>query len=51
MNLYMFEYLDNDTMEREDIRAVDSADAFNAFRADHPGVAIANVWVEIFGAK
>lgn len=51
MNLYMFEYLDNDHRERAEVHAVDSLDAFDAFRADHPATPIANVWVERFGAK
>lgn len=51
MNLYMFEYIDNDHRERAEVHAVDSLDAFDAFRADHPATPIANVWVERFGAK
>lgn len=51
MNLYMFEYLNNGHTERAPVRAVDSLDAFDAFRADHPADPIANVWVEHFAAQ
>ena len=54
MNEYLFEYIDNrdnHATKREPIRAVDSRDAFDAFRASHPAAPISNIWVEIFGAK
>jgi hypothetical protein len=51
MNLYMFEYIDNGNTERDQVHAVDSLDAFDAFRAEHPRTPIANVWVERFDAK
>ena len=48
VNLYMFEYIQDGKIRRVSVRAVDSLDAFNAFRIDHPSVPIANVWVEAF---
>lgn len=51
MNVYLFEYIDNEERKREKVRAVDSLDAFNAFRAEHPAVPIADVWVQAFRAK
>lgn len=51
MNVYLFEYLDDNAIEREHIRAVDSKDAFNAFRASHPAAPISNIWVELFSTK
>lgn len=52
MNLYMFEYLhDGRKEEPVKVRAANAADAFDMFRADHPAVPIAYVWVELFGAK
>lgn len=52
MNLYMFEYLrDGRKEEPVPIRAANAADAFDAFRSDHPAVPIAYVWVKLFGGK
>jgi hypothetical protein len=51
MHLYMFEYVDREGNSRTTkVQATNSSDAFNAFRADHPYVPIADVWVE-FGAR
>lgn len=51
MNLYHFEYLDDGRVQVENIRAVDSRDAFTMFRLDHPAAPIANVWVELFATR
>lgn len=46
----MFEYHSGGTIMRESYRAVDSYDAFNAFRISHPDNVIAHVYVELYGA-
>lgn len=52
MNLYMFEYLDEHrTRQHQSIRAIDTGDAFDAFRIEHPYAPISLVWVEVFGIK
>lgn len=50
MKLYLFEYHHNGTIITERVPAVDSLDAFDAFRAKHPHAIIAHIWVE-FGAS
>jgi hypothetical protein len=52
MNVYMFEYVHDGRKEDPvPIRATNAADAFDAFRADHPSVSIAYVWVDRFGSS
>lgn len=52
MNVYMFEYLDDGRPAGPvSIRATNTVDAFDAFRADYPAVPIAYVWIELFGNR
>jgi hypothetical protein len=52
VNLYMFEYQkDGRDQKPVPVRAANVADAFDAFRAEHPSVPITYVWVELFGAE
>jgi hypothetical protein len=51
VNLYLFEYTEDGRTEQAEVCSVDSEDAFNSFRIDHPSVPISNIWVKPFGAK
>ncbi len=52
VNTYMFEYVHDGRKEGPvAVRATNAADAFDAFRADHPAAPIADVWVERFGGN
>ncbi len=46
MTQYLFEYVRDGAVRQREIRAVDSADAFDMFRADYPYAPISNIWVE-----
>jgi hypothetical protein len=46
MTTYLFEYIMDGHTERCTIAAIDSLDAFDAFRSNYPHVTISNIWVE-----
>jgi hypothetical protein len=48
MTKYRFEYIEDGRAEVCTIAAVDSLDAFDAFRLSFPCVIISNIWVEAF---
>lgn len=48
MTNYMFEYHTERGTRTTRVRAVDSMDAFDMFRADHPHALIAHIWIELF---
>lgn len=50
MTKYLFEYIEDGHTQRCTVRAVDSRDAFDAFRMSFPLVIISNIWVEAFRA-
>lgn len=46
MKTYRFEYHRDGQTNTVDVHAVDSKDAFDMFYASHPGVIIANIWLQ-----
>lgn len=49
MKRYLFEFHVDGGLRVEPVCAVDSLDAFDMFRADHPRAIISHVYVELFG--